>query len=171
MTTQQLHLFNAAYLVILIVVAVLTRATWRRIWGALAGAAVGGVLAIVIAATGEEAGWWHMAITWKAYFLTILSIDFALCAFIFLVTWRIARRFGWRGLAVVLIVAAVFGPIRDYRYMERFPEWGSYAPGMAPVLAVSVTYILLGVVGHGIMRLIAGPACADRLALRPWQAA
>jgi hypothetical protein len=40
MTTQQLHLFNCLYLVMLIAVAILTRATPRRIAGALAGAAV-----------------------------------------------------------------------------------------------------------------------------------
>jgi len=171
MTTQQLHLFNALYLVVLIVVAILTRATARRIAGALAGAAVGGVAALGISALGEEVGWWHMAITWEPYFLTVLWIDFALCAFLFLITWRIARRFGWRGLAVVVVVAAVLGPMRDYRYMERFPEWGAYAPGIAPVLAISATYVLLGALGHGVMRLVAGSAHDDRLARRPWEAA
>jgi len=39
MTTQQLYLFNGLYLVILLVVAVLTRATALRIAGALAGGA------------------------------------------------------------------------------------------------------------------------------------
>lgn len=171
MTTQQLHLFNALYLVVLIVVAILTRATARRIAGALAGAAVGGVAALGIVALGEEVGWWHMAIAWEPYFLAILWIDFALCAFLFLITWRIARRFGWRGLAVVVVVAAVLGPMRDYRYMERFPEWGAYAPGIAPVLAISATYVLLGALGHGVMRLVAGSAHDDRLARRPWEAA
>jgi hypothetical protein len=161
-------LFNGLYLVILILVAVLTRATARRIAGALAGGAALGVVALGIIVGGEEVGWWHMAITWQPYFLTLLWIDFALAAFIFLVTWRIARRFGWRGLAVVVVVAAVLGPVRDYRYMERFPEWGAYAPGVAPVLAISATYVLLGVVGHGVMRLVAGPAKGDRLARRPW---
>jgi Uma2 family endonuclease len=41
---------------------------------------------------------------------------------------RVARRFGWRGLAVVAIVAAFIGPPRDYWYMATFPEWGAYAP-------------------------------------------
>jgi len=169
MTTQQLHLFNALYLVVFVIVTVLTRATARRFAGALAGAALGGVVALGIIALGEEAGWWHMAITWEPYFLTLLWIDFALCAFIYLITWRIARRFGWRGLAVVVIVAAIIGPPRDYWYMARFPEWGAYGPGPAPVLAVSATYVLLVVLGHGVMRLVAGPARADRLARRPWE--
>ena len=73
-----------------------------------------------------------MAITWEPYFLILMLIDFTLCAFIFLITWRIARRFGWRGLAVVLVVLAVIGPPRDYWYMRQFPEWGSYGPGIAP---------------------------------------
>jgi hypothetical protein len=171
MTTQQLHLFNGLYLVILVVVAVLTRATARRIAGALAGGAAGGVVALGIIALGEKVRWWHMALTLEPYFLTLLWIDFALGGFVFLLTWRIARRFGGRGLAVVAVVAAVLGPVRDYGYMERFPEWGAYAPGVAPVLAISATYVLLGVVGHGVMRLLAGPARADRLARRPWDTA
>ncbi len=35
MTTLQLHLFNALYLVVLVIVTILTRATVRRIAGAL----------------------------------------------------------------------------------------------------------------------------------------
>jgi hypothetical protein len=53
--------------------------------------------------------------------------------------------------------------------MRTFPEWGTYAPGIASVLAISGTYVLLGIVGHGLMRLVAGPAAADRLARRPWE--
>ena len=95
-----------------------------RIAGALAGGVAFGVVALGIIAFGEEVGWWHMAITWQPYFLTLLLIDFALCAFIYLITWRIARRFGW-GLAVVVIFAAVIGPPRDYWYLARFPEWSA----------------------------------------------
>ena len=96
MTTQQLHLFNGLYMVVLVVVAVLTRATARRIAGALAGGGAVGVVALGIIALGEEVGWWHMAITWEPYFLTVGWIGCALSAFIYLITWRIARRFGWR---------------------------------------------------------------------------
>lgn len=171
MTTTQLHIFNALYLLFFVVVAVLTRATARRIAGAIAGGAAFGVVALGIIALGEKVGWWHMAITWEPYFLTVLWIDFAVCGFLYLITWRIARRFGWRGLAVVVAVLAVLGPVRDYRYMEQFPEWGAYAPGIAPVLAISATYVLLVVLGHGVMRLVVGPAAADRLARRPWESA
>jgi hypothetical protein len=167
MTTQQLHLFNAIYLVVLVVVAMLTRATMRRVAGALAGAAAFGVAGLGIIALGERVGWWHMVITWEPYFIALLLIDFALCAFIYLITWRVARRFGWRGLAVVVMVSAIIGPVRDYWYLARFPEWGAYGPGIAPVLAVSATYIVMVLLGHGVMHLVAGPARADRLARAP----
>src|SRR5438067_1868687 len=144
MTTHQLHLFNGLYLALLVAAAFFTRATARRIAGALAGGAVVGVVGLGIIALGEKVGWWNMAITWKPYFLTLFEIDFAIsCAAILLVAWRIARRFGWRGLAVVVAVLAVFGPVRDYQYMARFPEWGYYGPGVAPALAISATYVLM----------------------------
>jgi hypothetical protein len=58
--------------------------------------------------------------------------------------------------------------MRDYWYMARFPEWGAYGPGIAPVLAVAMTYVEMLLLGHGVMRVTAGPARADRLAGRPW---
>jgi hypothetical protein len=137
----------------------------------LAGGAAAGVVVLSIIALGEEVGWWHMAITWEPYFLALLWIDFALSAFPFLITWRIARRFGWRGLAVAVASAAVIGPPRDHWYMQRFPQWGTYGSGIAPVLAISATYVLLLVAGHGVMRLVTGPARGSPLARRPWEAA
>jgi hypothetical protein len=170
-TTQQLYLFSCAYLLLSVAVAFFTRATARRMAGALAGGAASGLVALVIVALGERAAWWHMAIIWEPYFLTVMLIGFAACAFIFLITWRIARRFGWRGLAVFLVALAIIGPPRDYWYMRHFPEWGRYAPGIAPVLAISATYVILVLVGHGVMRLISGPCREDPLARRPWELA
>jgi hypothetical protein len=171
MTTQQLYFFSCMYLVALVVVALLTRATARRIAGAMAGGVTAGVVVLGIIAIGEEAGWWHIAIKWEPYFVTLLLIVFSLCAFIYLITWRVARRFGWRGLAVVVVIAAVIGPPRNYWYMSKFPEWGSYGPGVAPVVAISVTFILMILLGHGVMRLVAGPAQGSPLARRPWETA
>src|SRR5262249_18682588 len=133
--------------------------------------AASGLVALGIVALGEAAGWWHMAITWEPYFLTVMLIGFAACAFIFLITWRIARRFGWRGLAVLLVALAIIGPPRDYWYMRHFPEWGRYAPGIGPVLPISAAYCILVLAGHGVMRLISGPSREDPLARRPWERA
>jgi hypothetical protein len=166
MTTQQLLVMSCLYLAALVVVAYFTRATPRRLAGALAGTGVAGVAALGLIALGEQVEWWHIEIRWEPYFLALLLISITLCGYVFLITWRIARRFGWRGLAIVVIVAAVLGPPRNYWYMQRFPEWGAYAPGMAPVLVISATYVLLGSLGHGVMRLVAGAAGADPLADR-----
>ena len=54
--------------------------------------------------------------------------------------------------------------------MQHFPEWGYYAPCVAPLLAVSATYVGVCVSGHVVMRLIAGPDRQDQLARRPWVA-
>src|SRR5262249_61276539 len=85
--------------------------------------------------------------------------------------WRSPRGFGSRGVAVFGAVAAVIGPPRDYWYMQRFPEWGAYGPGVTPFLAISATYVLFLLAGHGAMRLVAGPARGSPLARRPWEAA
>ena len=169
MTTQQLYLIDGVYFIVLVVVVLVTRATARRIVGALAGGVALGVVALASIALGERAGWWNMVMTWEPYFLTLMMIAFTMCAFIFLITWRIVRRFGWRGLAMTLGLLAIIGPARDYTYMNRFPEWGSYASGIAPVLAISAGYVLLVALGHWVMWLIAGPAREDRLARRPWE--
>jgi hypothetical protein len=83
---------------------------------------------------------------------------------IYLVTWRLARRFRWRGLAVFIGSVAVIGPPRDYLIATTFPKWMVFAPGATPILADAVTYVVIVAVGHTVMRLIAGPAIEDQLA-------
>ena len=41
------------------------------------------------------------------------------------------------------VVLAVIGPPRDQWSMRRSPEWGSYAPGIARVLAISASDVIL----------------------------
>jgi hypothetical protein len=171
MTTQQLYVFSGLYLLLTVIVAFFTRATARRIAGAVAGATAAGVVCLLIIALGERMQWWHMVIAWEPYFLTLMLIGFAVCVFLFLITWRIDRGFGWRGLAVFLLILAVIGPPLDYWYMRHFPELGQYGPGIAPVLAISATYVILVLVGHGVMRMVSGPSREDPLARRPWDPA
>jgi hypothetical protein len=83
---------------------------------------------------------------------------------IYLVTWRVARRFGLRGLAVFVGVVAVIGAPRDYLIAAKFPQWMVFAPGVAPLLADAGTYVGIIILGHAVMSLIAGPARDDRLA-------
>jgi hypothetical protein len=171
MTTQQLYLINCLYLVALVLVAFFTRATRRRCAGALFGGAVAGAMALGADALGEKWGWWRMTI-FGPHMLSLVYLGFVVSLTpIFLVTWRVARKFGWRGLAVVVLVLTVIGPPRDYAFMARFPEWGSYAPGIVPILAIAALYAMLVAVGHSVMRLVAGPAGTDRLVRWPWESA
>ena len=101
------------------------------------------------------------------YFLLLLYLGLAIsCSPIYLITWRVARRFGWRGLAVFVGAAAVIGPPRDYLFATKYPEWMVFAPGVAPILADAVTYVGIVALGHAVMRLVAGPAREDQLARR-----
>jgi hypothetical protein len=63
---------------------------------------------------------------------------------------------------VIVVVAAIIGPIWDKGFVERFPEWGSFAPGLVIVLAISASDVLAGVVGHGAQNA-ERRACGDRL--------
>src|SRR5919199_782846 len=165
MTTQQILLMTCLYLAALVVVIYFTRATTRRVVGALLGGAAASLMALSVIALCEALGWWHIPFASTPYFVPVLYIGLAISLMpIYLVTWRVARRFGWRGLAVCVCLVAVVGPPRDYLYAATFPKWMVFAPGIAPILADSAAYILIVFVGHAVMRLVASPAREDRLA-------
>jgi len=167
MTKLQLIIVICAYAVELFVVVYFTRATARRIVGAFAGAAVVGCFGIGAIILGNRLGLWRVPIFWTSSFLTLFYLAFVVSAApIYLVTWRLARRFGWRGLAVFTCIVTVIGPPRDYLFAAVFPAWMVFAPGLAPVVADAVAYFGIVVLGHAVMRLIAGPASEDRLARR-----
>jgi hypothetical protein len=164
MTTHELISITCVYLVGLVAIAYFTRATARRVAGALAGGAAAGWLGLGAIALGEALAWWRVPTTRTPYFLPLAYLGFAVSlAPIYLVTWRVARRFGRRGLAVCLGAVAVVGPPRDYLFAAAFPEWIVFAGGVAPVLAVAATYVGWVGLGHAVMHLIAGPARGDRL--------
>lgn len=167
MTTGQLILMTGLYLVAFVAVAYLTRAKVRRIEGALAGGAVFGVVALLAVALGGAQSWWRVPKAYSSHFQLLLWLGFAVsCAPVYLITWRVARRFGGRGLAVCVVASAIIGPPRDYWFAATFPDWITFSAGIAPVLAVATIYALLVVVGHAVMRMVAGPAQGDSLARR-----
>lgn len=172
MTTLQLIIVISAYAVELVAVVYFTRATSRRIVGALTGGAAVACMGIGAIALGNSMGLWRVPIFWTPRFLTLFYLGFAISVSpIYLVTWRVARRFRWRGLAVCLAIVAVIGPPRDYFIAATFPEWMVFAPGIAPIFADAAAYIGIVALGHAVMRLIAGPSTEDRLARRPSKAA
>ena len=171
MTARQLIFVTCAYMVELVVVIYFTRAISRRIAGAFAGGAAVGCFGMGAIVLGNALGLWRVPIFWTPIFLALFYLGFAISATpIYLVTWRLARRFGWRGLAVFTCIVAIIGPPRDYLFATTFPAWMVFAPGVAPILADAATYVGIVVIGHAVMRLIAGPSSEDRLARRSWEA-
>lgn len=165
MTTWQLIVVICAYTVELLAVVYFTRATARRIVGAFAGGAAIGCMGIGAIILGNKLGLWRVPIFWTFTFLTLFYLGFVVSASpIYLVTWRLARRFGWRGLAVFTSIVVLIGPPRDYLFAKIFPAWMVFSPGFAPIFADAVAYLGIVLLGHALMRMIAGPAAADRLA-------
>ena len=153
-------LYGAAF----VAVAYFTRAKSRRIGGALAGGAVFGVVALLAVALAEAQGLWQIPKT-GSYFQLLLWVGlFISCAPVYLLTWRVARRFGGVGLAISVMAVVVIGPPRDYWIAATFPKWMTFSPGVAPVLADAMIYALLVIVGHGVMRVVAGSSQTDSFA-------
>lgn len=168
MTTSRLILMTSLYLAAFVGVGYLTRAKVPRIAGALCGGAVFGVVALLAVALGETQGWWRVPKAGSSHFQLLLWLGIAIsCAPVYLITWRVARRFGGRGLAALAMASAVIGPPRDYWVAAMFPAWIAFSPGLAPILAVATIYALLVVVGHAVMRIVSGPAQRDSFARLP----
>jgi len=165
MTRLQILLMTGLYAVAMVVVIYFARATARRVAGALIGGAAVGLMGLGSIVLCETLGLWKIPFASTPYFVLILYIGLAItCAPIYIITWRVARRFGWRGLAVSVAIVAVIGPPRDYLYAATFPQWMVFSPGVWPILADALTYVGIIVLGHAVMRLVAGPAREDRLA-------
>ena len=161
-------LMTGLYLAALVVVAYFTRSTGRRVAGALVGGAAASLTGLGMIALCEALGWWQLPFVSTPSWAIMLYVGLAISlAPIYLVTWRVSRRFGWRRLAVFVGIVGVIGPPRDYAYAAMFPKWMVFAPGIAPIIADSAAYVSVVIVGHGVMRLIAGPAHCDRLARTP----
>ncbi len=172
MTTQQIILWTFAYLIELGAVIYFTRATAQRVVGALVGGAAAGLLGMGAIALSEALGWWRIPFASTPYYLPLFYFGLSISLTpVYLVMWRVARRFGWRGLGVFLCAVAVIGPPRDYLIAATFPKWMVFAPGVAPILADAATYVGAMALGHAVMRLIAGPASGDRLARHSRRAA
>jgi len=165
MTNHPLTLITCAYFVELVIVAYLTRATSRRILGAAGGGVAVAFVTMGIVAFCVWAGWWLMPIASTPFLAAMLGIGVAIsCSPIYLVTWRIARRFGLKGLVISTAIVTIIGPPRDYFIAAKFPEWMVFLPGVAPIVADAVAYAMIMIVGHVVMYLVAGASRADGLA-------
>jgi hypothetical protein len=168
MTTLQIIVMTGAYAVALAAAIYFTRASSRRVLGALAGGAGAASIGLGAMILGQALAMWWISlpstpIVWGLFYLG-LAISLSP---IYLITWRVARRFGWRGLAVCFVVATVVGPPRDYLYAAVYPEWMVFARGVTPLLADAAAYLGLVALGHAVMRVVSGPSRESRLARQP----
>jgi hypothetical protein len=165
MTTLPIILLTGAYAIAFALAVYLTRATSRRVAGALAGAATAALMSMGMITLCEALGWWRVPLASTSFSMLLLYAGLAISLSpIYLITWRIARRFGRRGLAVCVGAVAIIGPPRDSLIAAKYPQWMVFSPGVAPILADAATYVGIIVLGHGVMRLVAGPARGDRFA-------
>lgn len=165
MTVLQIIVVSCLYLVALVAAVYFTQPTLRRMLGALAGGAAVALFGMGAIVLGNSLEVWWVPISWTPQYLLLFYLAFAISVSpIYLITWRIVRRFGWRGLALFIGTIAIIGPPRDYLYAATFPEWMVFAGGIAPILADSAAYVGIVAVGHAVMSLVAGPARDDRLA-------
>ena len=170
MTTQEIILWTCAYLLEFGAVIYFTRPSARRVAGALAGGASAGLLGLGAIALSEALGWWRIPFASTPSFLPLFYFGLSISLTpVYLVTWRLARRFGWRGLAVFIGFVAVIGPPRDYLIATTFPRWMVFAPGVIPIVADAVTYVGMMALGHATMHSVAGPANGDQLARKRWK--
>ena len=89
-------------------------------------------------------------------------------AILTLIGWRIMREFGWRGWITFLAILTTLGALRDFLVAEQVLGIIVFAPGIAPVLVDAAIWIVTVALAQSVMRLVAGPAGADRLARRFW---
>jgi len=162
--------------ILLLVVAYFTRPTPRRLVAAVAGGLAFGTLNIVWDVGAYYAGWWYYPWTDAPYaplpFYLIQALSYG-AAVTALVGWRIIRRFGTRGLVGFLVLFPIYGAIHDYGGTAAVASSGMlsttivFAPGLAALLADALCYETMALAALIVMRLIAGPANADRLARSP----
>jgi len=173
MTTPQFMLIAASgiYLVVLMVIAYLTRATRKRTIGALSGGVAVAVVGVVIEGLAHARGWWRYPFNDTAYGPPLIyPVVVLLFAALALVSWRVTRRFGWRGQAVFLSAVTVLGTVRDYRIAAWFPQLIVFAPGIGTVLVDAACWAGLVALAQIVMRLVSGPVTGDALARRPQSA-
>jgi serine/threonine protein kinase len=150
----------------------LTRARLLRISGALAGGLGLAAGWYVRFRLGYAMGWWRsrfadtpdpLSLFPQALILAIALLG----AVALLISWRVGRRFGWVGQAVWIIFVGIAIAIRDRVWWDRFLQMMAASPGIPPLLADAALLGLGLLLGHGLMRMIAGPAKADAPGVAP----
>ena len=87
-------------------------------------------------------------------------------ALLLLVSWRVARRFGWAGVAVFIVAMSANLTVRDRMYWDVYMHMMTVSWGIQALLADTALFGLGLMLGHAVMRIVAGPAKGDGLSRR-----
>ena len=141
-----------------------TCAKLLRLTGALGGGICFALLAAAEDTVGHRMGWWRYALVDSPRAPTLLYAACALCvSTLILASWRISRRFGWRGQTAIIAIISAFGPAVDF-VNGTLSQTITFGPGLTPLLASSVAWVCNISIAVGVMRLIAGSSRKDSLA-------
>ena len=171
MATSELLLgATAAYLLILAVTVYFTRPIWRRFMGAAAGGGVVAIVGVGVESLFQTLGFWYYPdAADRPYGPEVMyPLVVVMWTILALVGWRIMRRYGWRGHFIFLTVLAIVGSLRDYLVAEQALGILKLTPGISTVIIDMACWAGTTALAQAVMRVIAGSANADRLAVRRW---
>jgi len=175
MGAATMTIYQAIYIALIVYGALLAMTLYfarpgrRRLLGALAGGLAVAVVGVGIESLFHSLGFWRYPSVEEPYgplaLYPLVVVVFALLA---LIGWRIMRRFGWRGWIAFLVILATLGVLRDFLVADRVLGIIVLARGFLTVLVDASIWIGTVALAQAVMRLVAGPAGADRLGRRPW---
>ncbi len=166
--TQIMIPASCVYLSLLVAAIYFTRASARRAVGALVG---GGAVALVgagVEAFAHARAWWsYPSDDTPIGPVGMYPALVVIFAFLALIGWIVARRFGWLGTAVFLSTLAVVGTLRDYLVAAKLMHFIKFAPGAWLMIIDGLLWAGLTALALAVMRLVSGPARTERSACLP----
>jgi hypothetical protein len=165
--TQILILASCVYLSLLVAAIYFTRASARRVVGALIGGVAVALVGAGVEAFAHARAWWSYPsndtpISPVGMYPALVVVF----AFLALIGWTVARRFGWRGTAVFLSTLAIVGTLRDNLVAAKLVHFIEFAPGVWLMIIDGLLWAGLTVLALAVMPLVSGPARIERPASR-----
>ena len=148
--------------------AYFTRANVRRIASAVVGAAAYSAINYAWDQVAERLGWWSYPAwlgTGRAP-LTLYFLAGVAGGAMGLIGWRIARRWGWKGVVGYLLFWTAYAVVHDYGGSMAFAssQLMVFGPGFLPLLADMLWYVTGNAAVLLAIRLIGGPMRSGSLA-------